>query len=51
VVGESSYIQVQNGVGNRAEADRVLTKWARQLATYLEHARSAAPPAPAAGKS
>lgn len=43
-IGESSFIQVQNGVTNRAEADQVLTKWARQLATYLEHARSTAKP-------
>jgi Protein of unknown function (DUF3313) len=43
-IGESSFIQVQNGVTNRAEADQVLTKWARQLATYLEHARGTAKP-------
>lgn len=43
-IGESSFIQVQNGVTNRAEADRVLTKWAGQFATYLEHARGTAKP-------
>ncbi|MBL8349914.1 MAG: DUF3313 family protein [Burkholderiaceae bacterium] len=43
-IGESNFIQVQNGVTNRAEADQVLTKWARQLAAYLEHARGMAKP-------
>lgn len=44
-LGASNFIQVQNGVTNRAEAEQVLTNWARQLASYLEYASGIAKPA------
>jgi hypothetical protein len=45
-VGDMGFIGVRNGVTNRADADRMLKKWATLLGTHLQNARAtaAAPP-------
>jgi len=45
-VGDKGYIGVRNGVTNRADADRVLKKWADLLGTFLQNARASAAATP-----
>ena len=50
LAGESGFIGVRNGMTNRSDADRVLTKWATILGTFLENARNSGKLADTPGK-
>lgn len=43
--GDRGFVTVRNGATNRADAQRVLKKWADLLGTFLQNARASAPPA------
>jgi hypothetical protein len=43
--GTESTIYIRNGVTNRADAQRMMAKWANLLGTYLQNARASATPA------
>jgi len=47
VADNSGFIQVRNGVTNRQDAERMLTKWADLLGTFLQNSRETAKPAAA----
>jgi hypothetical protein len=42
VLGDTATISQRNGATNRSDANRVMKKWAQQLATYLQQAREGA---------
>ena len=48
--GSSGRVTVRNGVTNRRDAEMVLSRWARTLATFLENARKDAKPTVAPGQ-